>query len=206
MEKRLAFYLDASACLGCKTCQMACKDKNNIPLGLSWRHVVTYGGGDWLPHPTQRDIMTPNQVFFYSVSVACNHCEVPKCMEVCPTGAISQRADGIVLIDGDKCIGCKYCIWACPYEAPQFDEEKGIMTKCNFCYDLIDEGREPACVDSCPMHCLDFGDLEELRLKYGSLNAITPLPGGDITKPALVITPHKHAQPSERGIGYIENI
>ena len=111
-----------------------------------------------------------------------------------------------MLIDQTKCIGCRYCQWACPYGAPQFREDLGVMTKCTFCEDLLALGQNPACVDACVMRCLDFGDIEELRQKYGNLDAIEPLPTADITRPALVITPHKHAQLSGKGTGKILNL
>lgn len=203
MANQLAFYFNASACTGCKACQAACKDKNNSPLGVIWRRVYHYGGGNWM----QKDgFWTPNGVFAYSVSMACNHCEKPTCMEVCPAGAISKRSDGVVTINAELCIGCRYCEWACPYGAPQFDEQAGYMTKCNFCNDLLDQGQNPACVDACTMRCLEFGDLAELRAKYGDLNAIEPLPDSGFTQPALVITPHKNAQLSGSGIGRITNL
>jgi len=203
MAKQKAFYFDSSACTGCKVCQVACQDKNNLPASLLWRRVFHYGGGSWVQ---QGETMAPNNLFAYSVSTACQHCANPVCRDVCPTAAISKRADGIVVIDAEKCIGCRYCQWACPYGAPQFNEEAKVMTKCNFCYDLQDQGLNPACVDACVMRCLDFGDLEELRQKYGNLDAIEPLPTGEITEPALVITPHKHAQMSGQGTGRILNL
>ncbi|MBU2611434.1 MAG: dimethylsulfoxide reductase subunit B [Chloroflexi bacterium] len=203
MANQKAFYFDSSACTGCKVCQVACQDKNDLPAGLLWRRVFTYGGGSWIK---QGETMAPNNLFAYSVSTACQHCENPVCANVCPTAAISKRADGIVVIDAEKCIGCRYCQWACPYGAPQLNEEAKVMTKCDFCYDLQDQGLNPACVDACVMRCLDFGDLEELRQRYGNLDAIEPLPTGDITKPALVITPHKHAQMSGQGTGRILNL
>ena len=203
MAKQKAFYFDSSACTGCKVCQVACQDKNDLPAGLLWRRVYNYGGGSWIQ---QGETMAPNNLFAYSVSTACQHCANPVCRDVCPTAAISKRADGIVVIDAEKCIGCRYCQWACPYGAPQFNEEAKVMTKCNFCYDLQDQGLNPACVDACVMRCLDFGDLEELRQKYGNLDAIEPLPTGEITEPALVITPHKHAQMSGQGTGRILNL
>lgn len=148
----------------------------------------------------------PSNVTAYSVSFACMHCETAVCKEVCPASAITKREDGVVLIDQDKCIGCRYCQWACPYGAPQFNEEAGVMTKCTFCEDLLAQGQNPACVDACVMRCLDFGDLEELRQKYGDLAAIEPLPTASITKPSLVITPHRHAQQSGKGTGKILNL
>jgi anaerobic dimethyl sulfoxide reductase subunit B (iron-sulfur subunit) len=203
MAKQLAFYFDASACSNCKACQIACQDKNGLPPELRWRRVLQYGGGSWV---TKGNVMIPNNVFTYSISFACMHCEKPLCAEVCPTAAISKRADGVVLIDPNQCIGCRYCEWACPYGAPQFNQALGVMTKCTFCQDLLAQNQNPACVDACVMRCLNFGELSELRAKYGNLDAIEPLPASRITKPALVITPHKFAQFSGKGTGKILNL
>ena len=203
MANQLAFYFDASACTGCKACMAACKDRSDLPVGVNWRHVVEYGGGSWVPHNVYNTLMVPSNVYSYAVSIACMHCKNPLCADVCPTGAISKRDDGVVLINADSCIGCRYCEWACPYGAPQFYEELDVMTKCDFCIDLQAQGMNPACVDACVMRCLDFGDINELRLKYGDVDAIEPLPSADITEPAIVITPHKHAQLSGEGTGRI---
>ena len=203
MAQQMGFYFDASACIGCKACQVACQDKNNLKPEILWRRVFTYSGGNWVQ---QGSIYTPSNLFRYYVSTACQHCESPICRDVCPTGAVAKRDDGVVLIDTDKCIGCRYCEWACPYGAPQFDEETGGMTKCTFCEDLLAQGENPACVDACVMRCLDFGELEELRQKYGDANEIEPLPSAQYTQPALVITPHKHAQASGQGMGRILNL
>ena len=132
------------------------------------------------------------------------HCVDAPCVKACPAAAIVKSADGIVTIDADKCIGCRYCEWACPYGAPQFDEAKGVMTKCNFCQDLVAKGENPACVDACVMRAIEFGDLAELRTKHGTtLAAIEPLPSAEYTNPALVVTPHWHAQASGKGSGHI---
>lgn len=203
MAKQLGFYFDGSACVGCKTCQVVCKDKNNLPLGIRWRRVFEYTGGSWMP---QGDQLVPNQVFGYTISIACNHCENPRCVEVCPTTAMHKRADGIVVIDQDQCIGCRYCQWACPYGAPQFDEAKGVMTKCNFCQDLLAQGQNPACVDACPLRALDFGELDQLRAKYGNTNAVEPLPVASFTNPSLVLTPNRFSQASGKGTGKILNL
>jgi len=206
MATQLAFYFDGSSCIGCKACHIACQEKNHLSPAILWRKVFNYGGGDWLRDANHPGRFLPSNVFSYHISISCNHCQNPKCMEVCPTAAISKREDGIVLVNADRCIGCRYCTWACPYGAPQFNEEKGVITKCNFCYDLIDKGENPACVDACVMRCLDFGELEELKAKYGNLDAIAPLPPGDITNPALVITPHKHAKLVGDTSGHILNL
>jgi anaerobic dimethyl sulfoxide reductase subunit B (iron-sulfur subunit) len=203
MAKQLGFYFDASACNGCKACQIACKDKNNLAVGINWRRVYQYGGGNWLPHPTRSDLVAANNIYAYSVSVACMHCENPACVNVCPTGAMSKRADGVVLVNPDQCVGCRYCEWACPYGAPQFNEAKGVMTKCTFCEDLLAQGENPACVASCPARALEFGELSELRAKYGTANAIEPLPQANLTSPSVVVTPHRHSQESGKGTGKI---
>ncbi len=122
-------------------------------------------------------VMSPNGVFSYSLSISCMHCENPVCMEGCPAGGITKREeDGIVIINTDDCIGCRYCEWTCPYGAPQYDAEQGVMTKCDFCVDLLDAGQNPACVDACVMRCLKYGDLDELRAEYGGVSAVEPLP------------------------------
>lgn len=203
MAKQYAFHFDASACNGCKACTIACKSKNDLPVGITWRRVYEYGGGGWVQDKEDRNLMIPNNIYAYAMSVACMHCEKPLCAEVCPTGAITKGEDGIVVIDAEKCIGCRYCEWACPYGAPQFDEEAGNMTKCDMCQDLVEQGMVPDCVSSCVMRALDFGELEEMREKYGTVNAIEPLPEAKYTKPALVITPHRHSQPSGQGTGRI---
>jgi anaerobic dimethyl sulfoxide reductase subunit B (iron-sulfur subunit) len=203
MTKQMAFYFDASACNGCKACVVACKSKNQLPVGINWRRVTEYGGGSWVPDPEDPKRLQPNNIFAYAISLSCNHCANPICMESCPTAAISKRDDGVVLIDEAKCIGCRYCEWTCPYGAPQFDAMAGVMTKCNFCEDLLAEGEAPYCVSACVMRALDYGELSELQAKYGNIDAIEPLPAADLTEPALVITPHRHAQMSGEGTGQI---
>ena len=205
MTKQLAFYFDSSACGNCKACQVACQDKNGLPSYLRWRRVVQYAGGSWAPSPHHPYVQIPN-IFSYSVSLSCMHCEKPACVEVCPAAAITKREDGIVLVDQDKCIGCRYCEWACPYGAPQFDEKSKVMSKCTFCEDLLAQGKNPACVDACVMRCIHFGELDELREKFGDVTAVAPLPSGDITHPSFVLTPHQNAQPSDVNTGKLLNL
>ena len=108
-------------------------------------------------------------------------------MKNCPNGAIYKNNEGIVLINADRCMGCKYCQWACPYGALHLNKQTGKMTKCNLCIDYLAEGKQPSCVAACPMRVLKFGELSELRKEYGESAIIYPLPSSNITSPALVI-------------------
>ncbi len=201
MSQDLGFYLDQSICTGCKACQIACKDKHDLPVGVTWRRVVEYTGGTW---QQDGDTMVPN-VFSYYTSISCNHCADPICVAVCPTTAMHKSEFGTVAVDPDLCVGCRYCEWACPYSAPQYNAELGHMTKCDLCADYRHEGKNPACVDACPSRALDWGPTEELRAKYGTVDATEPLPDPAITRPHLVITPHRAAQRSGSGTGAIAN-
>jgi anaerobic dimethyl sulfoxide reductase subunit B (iron-sulfur subunit) len=199
--KHFGFYFDSSACSGCKTCQVACKDRHGLPIGVLWRRVYEVVGGSW----AQSGEAWTTDVFAYNVSMACNHCEQPICVEVCPSRAITKRADGIVLLDSEMCVGCKYCSWACPYGALQFDESAGVMTKCSFCAEDLDSGLPPSCVAACPLRALDYGERAELEKEYGKLEDIFPLPEAGLTKPSLALTPHQDSQRSEQGTADIGN-
>jgi len=147
MAKQYGFYFNADRCVQCRTCELACKAVRNIEPGIKWMQVVEIWRGIY-PDIT-RD-------FF---ALACMHCAKPACIEVCPTGAISKRdEDGIVVIDRDKCNGCRDCLSACPYGVPQFGED-GIMQMCDFCTGI---NMEPACAVCCPTEALKFGSLDEL--------------------------------------------
>jgi len=187
-----AFTFDASACTGCKACQIACKDKNNLPTGVLWRRVYEISGGSW----QQQNAAWTNTVFAYNLSIACNHCEHPKCAGVCPVDAYEIRADGIVVIDESKCVGCGYCAWACPYDAPQYNPELGHMTKCNFCFDNIDAGLSPACVAACPMRVLNYSPAADISAGFIPLwmkpaeDHPYPMSPTSRTEPHLAVKPH----------------
>jgi anaerobic dimethyl sulfoxide reductase subunit B (iron-sulfur subunit) len=183
---RYGFYFDSSSCSGCKTCQIACKDKNNLPEGILWRRVYEVIGGGWA---RQGEAWISN-VFAYNLSIGCNHCEHPICMECCPTNAYSQRSDGIIILDSKRCAGCRYCVWICPYGSPQYDQQAGITSKCDFCVDRIEVGLSPACVAACPMRALDFGDFNALVREHGGFSQVFPLPINDPTGSSQVISPH----------------
>ena len=200
-----AFYFDSRFCSGCKACQVACKDHNQLPVGILWRRVYEITGGSW----QAQGAAWAQNVFAYNLSIACNHCAQPICAEVCPAGAITLRTDAIVLLNPDQCIGCQYCSWVCPYSAPQYDPAAGVMTKCNFCVDQIDQGLAPACVSACPLRALEFGDRDELASRHPDGAQVYPLPNGHLTQPSLSITPHPaaaHANPREANLGNAEEV
>jgi anaerobic dimethyl sulfoxide reductase subunit B (iron-sulfur subunit) len=201
MAKRYGFHIDSRYCTGCKACQIACKDKNQLPAGILWRRVLEVSGGEWV----KRGEAWIDKTFTYFLSVACMHCERPICVGVCPTRALTQWEDGVVLIDADRCMGCHYCEWACPYGALQFDEESGVMTKCDFCYDDVEQGKPPACVAACQMRVLQFGEIDQLRSQYGTLSDVYPLPDTSLTEPSGILTPHKEAQRANTEFANIGN-
>jgi len=176
---QLGFYVDMTSCAGCKACQIACSDKNDLDVGILFRQVRGFEGGKF-PNP-----------WIYYLSLTCNHCENPKCVKNCPTQALHKLENGIVDHDKDKCIGCRFCTWNCPYGAPKFIEELGKVSKCNMCRDLIEQGQNPVCVDACVMRAIEWGDLDELKAKYGSVSVqdLPVLANSSITNPSVLIKP-----------------
>lgn len=179
MAKQYGFLIDIKRCYGCKTCSMACKSENQTPPGVLWRRVRDY------------ETDSPNSEGF--ISMSCNHCDDPQCMKVCPADTYHKRADGIVVQDHEKCIGCRMCIMACPYNAPVFDPQEGKTSKCNMCAERLDEGLPPRCVASCPAGVLKFGEIEELRkihtTDWAVVEARYHMPDHRISGPNVVIIP-----------------
>jgi anaerobic dimethyl sulfoxide reductase subunit B (iron-sulfur subunit) len=193
-RRQMTFSFDATACSGCRCCQIACKDRNDLETGRLWRRVYEVAGGTW----QRQDEAWRNDVFASSLSISCNHCERPICAEGCPARAITKRFDGIVLLDESRCLGCGYCAWGCPYDAPQYHADAGHMSKCSFCVEDLDAGREPACVAACPVRALDCGVPQELAAKPGfsgdtTATGIHPLPDPGLTEPALLLRAHRDA-------------
>ncbi|MBZ0155332.1 MAG: 4Fe-4S dicluster domain-containing protein [Alphaproteobacteria bacterium] len=147
--------VDLERCIGCKSCEAACKLENGIPMGRYRTKVI------WVaPQKGSR---------LYFVSMPCMHCAKPACKASCPVGAISKRQeDGVVLIDKERCIGCRYCAWACPYGAMGFDEDRMVADKCTYCAHRLARGEQPSCVTKCPGRALTFGRAEELFAKARS--------------------------------------
>ena len=172
-----AFYFDMTRCVGCRACQVACKDKNRLDVGMIWRRARTYETG------------TFPKVSIYNYASTCNHCTTPACVTVCPTGAMYKAEDGTVIHDDAMCIGCKTCMTVCPYGVPQYDEAQNIVRKCDACASLRAKGQNPACVDACPSRALDFGDRDELIEKYGPdlVSDIAILPDSTMTGANVLI-------------------
>ncbi len=190
-NEQLGFFIDSSICSGCKTCQVACKDKNNLEVGRLFRRVSETSGGNFKQN---EEAGLSNNVYAYTLSIACNHCTKPFCTQACPTQAIHKReGDGIVLVNTDTCIGCNNCAQICPYGAPQMDEKSNKMSKCDMCIDLLAKNQRPICVDACPLNAIQFGPIRELRKMYGTLAEVKGMPSSTLTYPNLVIKPNKGA-------------
>ena len=170
------FMFDMNRCYACQACSIACNDIE--PGAEKWMTVYEWEKGTF-----------PN-IRLNALAFPCAHCEDPSCMKVCPNGAIYKEDEfGAVLVDQDKCEGCRKCYEACPYGSPKFasDEQGAKMSKCTMCVDRLAEGMQPACTASCPLRAFDFGPLDELIEKYGDVRQCEGMPAPDATKPAFII-------------------
>jgi Fe-S-cluster-containing dehydrogenase component len=147
MTKQLAFYVNVDLCIGCSSCGMACKNQYHQEPGIVWRQL----------YPLSADLYPHRERAFYSL--ACNHCEHPCCLEDCPVSAFTKRDDGIVVHNVDACIGCGNCVRSCPFGAPRYNPVSQKAEKCSMCWQRVDEGLQPACVQACPTGALKLVDL-----------------------------------------------
>ncbi len=174
---RYAMAIDLDRCTGCNTCAVACKVENNLPNDVWWNRILTVGG---------ESMDTPEGTFpnlrMQFLPMNCQHCENAPCVKACPVGATYKREeDGIVLQDYDKCIGCRYCMVACPYSGvrqfnwkkPEYaievamgdanvaSHQNNVVEKCTFCSHLLAQNLQPACIDACPNRARIFGDIDD---------------------------------------------
>lgn len=158
-KKRWVFVMEPDRCIDCEACMVSCSVENHVPLGehRNWINRKETGA-----FPNLGTTYMPEN---------CQHCDNPPCERVCPTGATYQRDDGIVLVDYDKCIGCKYCMMACPYDARFVNEEKQAVDKCTFCVHRLDAGLPPACVETCVGGARHFGDINDPNSEVSKLLA-----------------------------------
>ncbi|MDQ7085824.1 MAG: DmsC/YnfH family molybdoenzyme membrane anchor subunit [Sulfurovum sp.] len=173
------FHFDATACVGCHCCEVACNEQNANPDDIKWRRVGEMETGTF-----------PDTLQMFN-SMSCNHCLEPECLIGCPTESYIKFDNGIVWHDDPSCIGCQYCTWNCPYEVPSFNADRGIVTKCHMCADKLEMGQSPACVQACPSNAIEIETfnvkqwLDEDMAKEG----VAPhLPDTQITKPTTRYT------------------
>jgi Fe-S-cluster-containing dehydrogenase component len=153
------FAIDNRKCIGCHACTVACKSEHDVPVGVNRTHVKYIETGQY-----------PNSNREFSVH-RCNHCEDSPCTTICPTTALFTRSDGIVDFDDDRCIGCKSCMQACPYDALYINPNTGTAAKCNYCAHRIENSYEPACVIVCPVEAIVSGDLDDPQSNLSQLIA-----------------------------------
>jgi len=176
---RMGFFTDTSVCIGCKACEVACKEWNAVPedgirlSGMSYDNTVGLGASTWrhvafieqrVPVPASPSSPAAAEgVRWLMASDVCKHCTESACLDVCPTGALFRTEFGTVVVQDDVCNGCGYCVGACPFGVIARREQDGQAHKCTLCYDRLGAGMEPACAKACPTDSIQFGPLDELR-------------------------------------------
>ena len=189
---KLTMVIDLSRCLGCWSCAVGCKLENDEPIGIWWNRILTTGG---------QEIDTPSgsypNVKMTYLPINCQHCDNAPCVKVCPVAALTKREDGIVFLDWSRCIGCRYCLVACPYGIPAFNwnppvqspdnsqfrignpavpvRPVGVSEKCTFCFQRVDVGSlTPKCIEVCPAGARFFGDLDDPNSQVSQLLQTKP--------------------------------
>src|SRR5688572_8706400 len=185
------FHFDMGKCIGCKCCVVACNEQNGNPAAINWRRVGEIQGG-WYPKATQSYL-----------SMGCNHCLEPTCLEGCPVDAYTKDSvTGLVRHSADACIGCQYCTWNCSYGVPQYNPERGVVGKCDMCHGRLATGDTPACVAACPEGAIqiEIVNMADWRSAVAVAAAAAPagLPAGDQSLSATRITLPDGLRPDTR--------
>ncbi|WP_042347348.1 4Fe-4S dicluster domain-containing protein [Bacillus massiliigorillae] len=171
MFKQLGFTFNTDECIGCKSCEIACKNEHQTAVNVQWRRVYKNSGDMYL-------------------SISCNHCENPECFRICPESAFTKRKDGIVILDQDLCSSCQLCVNMCPFGGIQFDIETLQVSKCDMCYSRQDKGLQPACVEACPTEALNVVDWNEFH-DNEIVPSLPDFPDIHITNPSIAFYPPK---------------
>ena len=192
--KQYAMLIDTRKCIGCHTCSVACKAEFDVPLGVT---------RSWVEYTEKGNYPNVSRNFLPRL---CNHCRHPQCVDVCPTGATYKREqDGIVVVDSGQCIGCKYCIQACPYDARFLNPVTGFADKCDFCIHRVSKGLEPSCVNSCIGGARIFGDISDPESEISrqvATNPVTVLRPGKGTEPQVYYIGADHSDEHENKRGW----
>lgn len=192
--------IDINKCIGCGRCVDACKKENNVPREpfyyRTWveRYRIFESGESMVDSPngaingfhTEKSADDKQVIRSFFVPKICNQCDKPPCVQVCPVGATFKTPDGVILVDGDYCIGCRYCIQACPYGARYLHPITRVADKCTFCYHRVVKGLSPACVEACPTQARIFG---EVKKKASPLARFIRMNNLSVLKPALNTEP-----------------
>jgi formate dehydrogenase iron-sulfur subunit len=208
---RMGFFTDTSVCIGCKACEVACKEWNQVPddgyllTGMSYDNTQALGASTWrhvafIEKPIEKAADRPVDLGMPGVGVphgddqaasgmqwlmssdVCKHCTHAACLDVCPTGALFRTEFGTVVVQPDVCNGCGYCVPACPYGVIDLRKEDGRAFKCTLCYDRLKEGQTPACAQACPTESIQFGEVDELRQRAAARVAELHARGVDVAR------------------------
>lgn len=188
--KRYGMLLDLSLCIGCNACVVACKQENGIPLRRFNTWIESF------------DVDIAGDLHRANVPKLCNHCADAPCVRVCPTRASYQDENGLVLIDEARCIGCKYCMAACPYSVRWVDDSTGVVGKCSYCSHRVSDGLLPACVSTCVTKARVFGDLSDANSDVSK--RLAEVGGG--SGEALLASLNIDTSTRYRGLGKIEGL
>lgn len=186
-HQKYYWLINTQRCIGCETCVIACKQEHDLLAGVRYRQVYQINPEQYPGIPT------------VAISMSCNHCEKPQCLPKCPAKAYHSE-DGLIIHDPENCIGCKLCIWACPYNAPQFVEAKGKVEKCNLCHHRLEQGLNPACVDTCLTGAIQLVKVpEDLPKEVKELTDVPGLPQIDTKAKIRLLVPKTLKYPIRRG-------